>query len=110
MSDCGSEFDHPPLMSSTGPVSPVTVSLVKFVVEMGQARHLPDIADGLAERTLVRLAHEGKIPGVKIGGQWRFRRALLLDGFGLAPQPPGPGQAAPVETQQPASARHQEDV
>ena len=30
--------------------SPVTVSLVKFVVEMGQARHLPDIADGLAER------------------------------------------------------------
>ena len=29
----------------------------------------------LAERTLVRLAHEGKIPGVKIGGQWRFRRA-----------------------------------
>jgi excisionase family DNA binding protein len=31
----------------------------------------------LAERTLVRLAHEGKIPGVKIGGQWRFRRALL---------------------------------
>ena len=33
----------------------------------------------LAERTLVRLAHEGKIPGVKIGGQWRFRRALLDD-------------------------------
>ncbi len=31
----------------------------------------------LAERTLVRLAHEGHIPGVKIGGQWRFRRALL---------------------------------
>jgi len=31
----------------------------------------------LAERTLVRLAHDGKIPGVKIGGQWRFRRALL---------------------------------
>jgi len=31
----------------------------------------------LAERTLVRLAHEGKVPGVKIGGQWRFRRALL---------------------------------
>lgn len=30
--------------------SPVTVSLVKFVVEMGQARHLPDIADSLAER------------------------------------------------------------
>ena len=32
---------------------------------------------GDRERTLVRLAHEGKIPGVKIGGQWRFRRALL---------------------------------
>ena len=31
----------------------------------------------MAERTLVRLAHEGKIPGVKIDGQWRFRRALL---------------------------------
>ncbi len=31
----------------------------------------------VTERTLVRLAHEGQIPGVKIGGQWRFRRALL---------------------------------
>ena len=42
----------------------------------------------LAERTLVRLAHEGKIPGVKIGGQWRFRRALLdeyLEVISVAP-------------------------
>ncbi len=59
----------------------------------------------LAERTLVRLAHEGKIPGVKIGGQWRFRRALLdeyldtLAAASVAPATPRMGQVidTPIE-------------
>jgi PTS system nitrogen regulatory IIA component len=59
----------------------------------------------LAERTLVRLAHEGKIPGVKIGGQWRFRRALLdeyLDTLAAqsvhsAGAAPAPAVDAPLE-------------
>jgi excisionase family DNA binding protein len=50
----------------------------------------------LAERTLVRLAHEGKIPGVKIGGQWRFRRALLDEYLDtLAAESVGTAGAAP---------------
>lgn len=50
----------------------------------------------LAERTLVRLAHEGKIPGVKIGGQWRFRRALLDEYLDtLAAESVDSGGAAP---------------
>ena len=50
----------------------------------------------LAERTLVRLAHEGKIPGVKIGGQWRFRRALLDEYLDtLAAESVGSAGAAP---------------
>ena len=50
----------------------------------------------LAERTLVRLAHEGKIPGVKIGGQWRFRRALLDEYLDtLASESVGTGGIAP---------------
>lgn len=28
----------------------------------------------LTEKTVYRLATEGEIPGVKIGGSWRFRR------------------------------------
>ena len=52
----------------------------------------------LAERTLVRLSHEGKIPGVKIGGQWRFRRALLDEYLDtLASESVGTGGAAPSQ-------------
>ena len=52
----------------------------------------------LAERTLVRLAHEGKIPGVKIGGQWRFRRALLDEYLDtLASESVGSSGAAPMQ-------------
>ena len=52
----------------------------------------------LAERTLVRLAHEGKTPGVKIGGQWRFRRALLDEYLDtLASESVGTGGAAPSQ-------------
>ena len=29
------------------------------------------------ERTLIKLVSEGALPGVKIGNQWRFRKAML---------------------------------
>lgn len=31
----------------------------------------------LAEKTAYRLAAEGKLPGFKVGGSWRFRRKEL---------------------------------
>jgi excisionase family DNA binding protein len=31
----------------------------------------------LAEKTAYRLAAQGKIPGFKIGGSWRFRRSEI---------------------------------
>ncbi|PCR97679.1 DNA-binding protein [Pseudomonas fluorescens] len=31
----------------------------------------------LAEKTAYRLAAEGKIPGFKVGGSWRFRRDAI---------------------------------
>ena len=32
---------------------------------------------GMHKCTLYRLLKEGKIPGKKIGGQWRFRRSTI---------------------------------
>ena len=31
----------------------------------------------LAEKTAYRLASEGKLPGFKVGGTWRFRRVEI---------------------------------
>ena len=31
----------------------------------------------LAEKTAYRLAAEGKLPGFKVGGSWRFRKSQL---------------------------------
>src|SRR5271167_1950032 len=31
----------------------------------------------LNERTVLKLVSEGALPGVKIGNQWRFRKAML---------------------------------
>ena len=31
----------------------------------------------LAEKTAYRLTAEGKIPGFKVGGSWRFRRSEI---------------------------------
>ncbi len=31
----------------------------------------------LAEKTAYRLAAQGKIPGFKVGGSWRFRRSEI---------------------------------
>ena len=36
----------------------------------------------LAEKTAYRLAAEGKLPGFKVGGSWRFKKedmSLILD-------------------------------
>ena len=30
-------------------------------------------------RTVIRLANQGKIPGFKVGDQWRFRRKAIDD-------------------------------
>lgn len=40
---------------------------------------LKEVADylKLAEKTAYRLAAEGKLPGFKVGGSWRFKRADL---------------------------------
>jgi len=40
---------------------------------------IKEVADYLkvTERTLYRLAQEGKLPAFKVGGSWRFRREDL---------------------------------
>ncbi len=35
----------------------------------------------IKERTLYRLVGEGEIPGIKVGGQWRFSKKCLEDLF-----------------------------
>ena len=48
-------------------------------------------ADGAAEalgittRLLLKLAREGKIPGKKLGKEWRFRRSTILRWLGDPP-------------------------
>src|SRR5262245_19290722 len=37
---------------------------------------------GVSARLVLRLAREGKIPGKKVGKEWRFRRATLLGWLG----------------------------
>lgn len=41
---------------------------------------LKDVADylKLAEKTAYRLAADGKLPGFKVGGSWRFKREDIL--------------------------------
>ncbi|MFC3122682.1 methylation-associated defense system helix-turn-helix domain-containing protein MAD1 [Agaribacter flavus] len=42
---------------------------------------LREVADylKLTEKTAYRLAAEGKLPGFKVGGSWRFKRTDLED-------------------------------
>ena len=40
-------------------------------------RQLADYLN-LNERTVLKLVSEGELPGVKIGNQWRFRKAMLI--------------------------------
>lgn len=41
---------------------------------------LKEVADylKLAEKTAYRLAAEGKLPGFKVGGSWRFKKEDML--------------------------------
>jgi excisionase family DNA binding protein len=53
------------------------------------------------ERTVLKLVSEGELPGVKIGNQWRFRKAMLdtwLDDqmLGVTPRSADVSIAAPV--------------
>lgn len=53
------------------------------------------------ERTILKLVAEGALPGVKIGNQWRFRKAMLdtwLDDqmLGVIPRSPEVSLPAPV--------------
>lgn len=40
---------------------------------------LKEVAEYLkvGEKTVYRLAHDGKVPAFKVGGSWRFRKADL---------------------------------
>ena len=40
---------------------------------------IKDLADytGLTERTVYRLANDGKIPGCKLGGKWLFDKEIV---------------------------------
>lgn len=40
---------------------------------------IKEVADylKLAEKTAYRLASEGKLPGFKVGGSWRFRKSEI---------------------------------
>jgi len=53
----------------------------------------------LNERTVLKLVGEGTLPGVKLGSQWRFRKAMIdtwLDDqmLGVAPRPQELGRVA----------------
>jgi excisionase family DNA binding protein len=43
---------------------------------------------GVSPRLVLQLARKGKIPGRKIGREWRFRRAALLQWLGKVESPP----------------------
>ena len=36
---------------------------------------------GIKRRTMYKLLKDGAIPAIKIGGQWRFSRAAIMDLF-----------------------------
>lgn len=41
----------------------------------------------LAESTVYKLAHDGKLPGRKVGGKWRFSRIGLEEWLRWMPSP-----------------------
>jgi excisionase family DNA binding protein len=44
---------------------------------------VPEVAErfGVTPKTVYHLAQEGKLPGPKFGGQWRFDEARLVEWF-----------------------------
>jgi excisionase family DNA binding protein len=43
---------------------------------------------GVSARLVLRLARQGKLPGKKVGKEWRFRRSTLLQWLGKVETPP----------------------
>ena len=52
-----------------------------FCVAKPELITIKEVADFLqiAEKTIYRLAAEGKIPAFKVGGSWRFKRKEIED-------------------------------
>lgn len=49
---------------------------------------VPEVSEylKLGESTVYRLAKDGKLPGRKVGGVWRFSRKSLSDWLGKIPE------------------------
>ena len=58
----------------------LTYSLMVGKTMSDEIMTLKEVADylKLAEKTAYRLAAEGKLPGFKVGGSWRFKREDVL--------------------------------
>ncbi len=71
--------------------------------EPGELLTTRELADYLRlnERTVLKLASQGEIPGVRLGNQWRFRRAVIdawLDDRMLGVRAPAPTPSREVPT------------
>lgn len=55
----------------------MTVATDTQIFDIGEAANFLNIK----KYTLYRLVKNGKVPGTKIGGQWRFSRAVLEELF-----------------------------
>tara|TARA_R110002096_G_scaffold35739_3_gene100497 strand:- start:1620 stop:1868 length:249 start_codon:yes stop_codon:yes gene_type:complete len=58
----------------------LTYNLIVGKTMSDEIMTLKEVADylKLAEKTAYRLAAEGKLPGFKVGGSWRFKREDVL--------------------------------
>ncbi len=58
----------------------LTYSLMVGKTMFDEILTLKEVAEylKLAEKTAYRLALEGKLPGFKVGGSWRFKREDIL--------------------------------
>ena len=58
----------------------LTYSLMVGKTMSDEIMTLKEVADylKLAEKTAYRLAAEGKLPGFKVGGSWRFKKEDIL--------------------------------
>jgi len=59
----------------------MTENMKLETVAFDEIMTLPEIAEFLkiGEKTVTRMAQEGKLPGAKIGGQWRFMREIVKE-------------------------------
>jgi excisionase family DNA binding protein len=65
-----------------------------------------EVADLLKinEKTVYKLAGAAKIPGVKVGGSWRFDRTTISSWIKSATDLPVPNDGADAEPEQPSEA------